>query len=157
VTERNQVGFDAGEIRTDEPTRSARLKWVIVVDEALPPGRAANAAALVAATTGGWVTGLSGPDASDAGGQEHPGLPWAGCAVLAADKQALTAIRDKAAASLGVFVADVPLAAQTTRVYDEYTSAVAETKPEDLTYLAVSLVGPRNRIDKIVHRLPLLA
>jgi hypothetical protein len=156
VTERNQVGFDAGEIRTDEPTRSARLKWVIVVDEALPPGRAANAAALAAATTAGWVTGLMGPDARDAAGREHPGLAWAGCAVLAAGKEALTAIREKAAASLGVSVADVPLAAQTTRVYDEYLRVMSETKPDELEYSAVSLVGPRNRIDKIVHRLPLL-
>jgi hypothetical protein len=157
VTERNQVGFDADEIRTDEPTRSARLKWVIVVDQALPPGRAANAAALVSATTATWVTGLTGPDATDAAGREHPGLPWAGCAVLAASAATLTAIRAKAAASLGVFVADVPAVAQTTRVYDEYLGAMAETKPDDLEYSALSLVGPRNRIDKLVHRLPLLA
>ncbi len=156
MTERNQVGFDAGEIRTDEPTRSARLKWVIVVDEALPPGRAANAAVLVAAATTARVIGLTGPDALDAAGQEHPGLPWAGCAVLAASADTLTAIREKAAASLGVFVADVPLAAQTTRVYDEYRRVLGETTPDGLEYSAVSLVGPRNRIDKIVHRLPLL-
>jgi hypothetical protein len=155
MTARNQIGFEPGEIRTDEPTRSARLKWVIVVDEELPAGRAANAAALVAATTAEWVTGLTGPGATDAGGEEHPGLPWAGCAVLAADRGTLTAIRAKAAKSLGVFVADVPVAAQTTRVYDEYLSTVGETKPDDLTYYAVSLVGPRNRIDKIVHGLKL--
>lgn len=155
MSAQHQIGFEPGEIRTGEPTRSARLKWVIVVDQDLPAGRAANAAALVAATTAEWVTGLTGPDATDAGGAEHPGLPWAGCTVLAADTGTLTAIRAKAAGSLGVFVADVPVAAQTTRVYDEYLSAVGDTKPDDLTYSAVSLVGPRNRIDKIVHRLPL--
>jgi hypothetical protein len=157
VTEQNQVGFEPDEIRTDEPTRSARLKWVIVVDDALPPGRAANAAALVAATTAYHVFGLAGPGAEDAAGQEHPGLPWAGVAVLTAGAGTLTTIREKAIASLGVFVADVPVAAQTTRVYDEYRETVRNTAPEDLAYLAVSLVGPRNRIDKIVHRLPLLA
>jgi hypothetical protein len=155
MTARNQIGFEPAEIRTDEPTRSARLKWVIVVDRDLPAGRAANAAALAAATTAEWVTGLTGPDAVDAAGGEHPGLPWAGCAVLAADAPTLATIRAKAADALGVFVADVPAAAQTTRVYDEYLSAVEATKPDDLTYYAVSLVGPRNRIDKIVHGLPL--
>ena len=47
-------------------------------------------------------------------------------------------------------------AAQLTRVYDEYLGAVAETDPAELDYYAVSLVGPRNRVDKIVGRLPLL-
>jgi hypothetical protein len=152
----HQVGFEPGEIRTDEPTRSARLKWVIVVDDRLPPGRAANAAVCVAATTAVSVGGLIGPDAKDADGNLHPGLPWAGCSVLSAPAERLTALRTRAAESLGVYVADMPVAAQATRVYDEYRQRVEETGGADVAYLAVSLVGPRNRIDKLVHRLPLL-
>ncbi|WP_129336635.1 DUF2000 domain-containing protein [Cellulomonas endophytica] len=151
------VGFAPDEVRTDEPTRSARLKWVVVVDEALPAGRAVNAAACVTAATAAGVTGLLGPDGTDAGGSRHPGLPWAGCSVLAAPAGRLREVRDRAAASLGVFVADMPVAAQTTRVYDEYLAAVAGSPPESLEYHAVSIVGPRNRVDKIVGRLPLLA
>ncbi|WP_067496821.1 DUF2000 domain-containing protein [Actinoplanes sp. TFC3] len=149
-----QVGFEPGEIRTGEPTRSARLKWVIVVDEALPAGRAANAAICVAAATATSVTGLLGPDGKDAGGTIHPGLPWAGCTVLGAPADKLAAIRVKAAASIGVYVADMPAQAQSTRVYDEYLSQLQDA--DALTYHAISLVGPRNRIDKLVHRLPLL-
>ena len=44
-------------------TRSARLKWVVVVDEAMPAGRVANAAICVAAATATSVTGLIGPAA----------------------------------------------------------------------------------------------
>ncbi|WP_306213614.1 DUF2000 domain-containing protein [Actinoplanes sp. RD1] len=151
------VGFTPDEIRTDEPTRSARLKWVIVVDEALPPGRAANAAICVAAATATSVAGLIGPEAKDAGGSVHPGLPWAGCTVLGAPAARLGELRAKAAESLGVFVADMPVNGQATRVYDEYLRQVAGTETGDLAYHAISLVGPRNRIDKLVHRLPLLA
>ncbi|WP_305789195.1 DUF2000 domain-containing protein [Symbioplanes lichenis] len=150
------VGFTPDEIRTDEPTRSARLKWVVVVDEALPPGRAANAAICVAAATATSVTGLIGPEAKDADGAVHPGLPWAGCTVLGAPAARLGEIRAKAAATLGVFVADMPVNAQATRVYDEYLRQVTEAAGADLAYHAVSLVGPRNRIDKLVHRLALL-
>ncbi len=153
----NQVGFDPDEIRINEPTRSARLKWVIVVDEALPPGRATNAAICVAAATTTAVTGLLGPDAKDADGNTHPGLPWAGCTVLAAPTGRLGEIRTRAAESLGVFVADMPVQGQATRVYDEYLRQVGETAAAALAYHAISLVGPRNRIDKLVHRLGLLA
>ena len=153
----SQVGFEPGEIRTDEPTRSARLKWVIVVDEALPAGRATNAAICVAAATTAAVTGLIGPDAKDADGSTHPGLPWAGCSVLAAPVGRLGEIRSRATGSLGVFVADMPVQGQATRVYDEYLRQLGEATGAGLAYHAVSLVGPRNRIDKLVHRLGLLA
>jgi hypothetical protein len=103
------------------------------------------------------VTGLLGPEAKDADGSAHPGLPWAGCSVLAAPVERLGQIRARAAESLGVFVADMPVQGQATRVYDEYLQQVGETAAADLAYHAVSLVGPRNRIDKLVHRLGLLA
>ena len=44
-----RVGFHPDEVDTASPTRAARLKWVVVVDEALPPGRAVNAAVCAAA------------------------------------------------------------------------------------------------------------
>jgi hypothetical protein len=34
---------------------------------------------------------------------------------------------------------------------------VGETAAAELAYHAISLVGPRNRVDKLVHRLGLLA
>ena len=151
------VGFNAEEVDTSAPTRSARLKWVVVVDADIPSGRAVNAAVCVAAATAEAVTGVLGPGVTDADGSAHPGLPWAGCTILTADAATLRTIRTKAAAHPGTFVADMPAAAQATRVYDEYIDAVAGTRGEELEYLAVSIVGPRNRVDKIVGKLPLMA
>ncbi|MEV4570176.1 DUF2000 domain-containing protein [Nonomuraea sp. NPDC049419] len=150
------VGFAPDEIDPTAPTRAARLKWVIVVNDALPAGRAVNAAVCVAAATSSAVTGLLGDDAIDASGAAHPGLPWAGCSVLAADVATLRTIRAKAAAAETCHVADMPAAAQHTRVYADYLATVKETAPEDIEYYAVSVVGPRNKVDKIVGRLPLL-
>jgi hypothetical protein len=150
------IGFSPEEIRTDQSTRQARLKWVVVVDEALASGRAVNAAICVASTTSVAVTGLLGPEAFDASGTAHPGLPWAGCSILAASGQRLTEIHAAAAELDEVFVAGMPAQAQSTRVYDEYREQLADLKPEELRFCAVSLVGPRKRIDKLVHRLPLL-
>jgi hypothetical protein len=151
------VGFAPDEIDTSAPTRAARLKWVVVVNHALPPGLAVNAAVCVAAVTGQAVPGLLGADGKDSGGGIHPGLPWAGCAILAAPARQLTELREKAARSDGVFVADMPSLAQQTRVYDEYLRGLGDVADPDIAYYAVGIIGPRNRVDKLVKKLPLLA
>ena len=49
-----------------------------------------------------------------------------------------------------------PAAAQATRVYDDYLRELAKTHPDDLAVLAVSLIGPRNQVAKLVRHLELL-
>ena len=147
------VGFEPHEINTAESTRSARLKWVVIVDSSLPAGRQVNAAVCVAAATTASVRGLLGPDALDADRVAHPGLPWAGCTVLGATPQRLASVR---AAASEVFVADMPALAQETRVYDEYLEQLAATPTAELRPLAISLIGPRAEIDRLVKRLSLL-
>jgi len=146
--------FSTDEILTNESTRSARLKWVIVVDDTVPRGRLANAIACVAASVGHSVDGLIGQGGADADDIAHAGLPWAGCSILAASSEQLEDIRKKASANDSMFVSDMPSAAQTSRVYDEYLAELAtETDPHTI---AVAVVGPRNSIDRLVKRLSLL-
>ena len=129
VTDDVPVGSGPEEVRLDEPTRSARLEWVVVVDEALPAGRAVSAAVCVSAATATGVAGLLGPGATDTGGSVHPGL----------------------------HVADMPAPAQTDRVHQDHLDDVARAGREQLEHLAVSIVGPRNRVGRIVATLRLLA
>jgi hypothetical protein len=150
------VGFAPEEVDTSAPTRSARLKWVIIVNDTLTPGLAVNAAICAAAATSPQIAGLLGESVHDANGNLHPGLPWAGCSVLVADAATLRSIRAKAEAHPETFVADMPAAAQQTRVYDEYLTSVATTPADEIDYFAVSIVGPRNRVDRLVGRLTLL-
>src|SRR5260370_26517915 len=77
-------GYTPDEMRTGERTGAAKLKWVVIVDQSLSPGQAANAAVCVAAATAPAIPGLLGPGGPDASEHWHPGLPWAGCAVLSA-------------------------------------------------------------------------
>ncbi len=97
----------------------------------------------------------AGPGGPDAAGQSHPGLPWAGCSILAATAAALAAIRQQAL-DRQLLAADMPAAAQATRVYDDYLRELAKTDPGDLDLLAASLIGPRNRVAKLVRHLELL-
>ena len=147
----NPIGFHPDDIRIEQPTRDAPLKWVVVVDEDLAPGPALNAAVCVAAATAAQVGGLLGPEAHDPQGERHPGLPWAGCTLLRASREQLAELRDKAAAWEDTYVADMPAAAQETRVYSDYLARVAAEGA--LPYAALSLVGPRNRVGKAVKRL----
>jgi hypothetical protein len=150
------IGFAPHEVDQTLPTRAARLKWVVVVNADLPAGRAVNAAICAAAATAHAVTGILGEAAVDADGQVHPGLPWAGCSVLVADAATLQTIRARASSAPDCFVADMPAAAQHTRVYADYLGIVQQTAANDLEYYTVSVVGPRNRVDKIVGKLALM-
>ena len=79
-----------------------------------------------------------------------------GCTVLAASAEELARIRTTAAAADGLLVVDMPAVAQRHRVYDDYLAELKDTAPEDLAAVAISIVGPRNRVDKLVKRLSLL-
>src|ERR1700722_19036573 len=151
-----QLGYAPEEIITSEPTRSARYKWVIVVDTAIPAGRMVNAVACIAASTGALVGGLIAPGGPDASGSPHPGLPWAGCSVLGGGAEEIALVRGRAAAAGGMLVVDMPAAAQAHRVYDDYLAELARTTPEDLATCAFSVVGRRNQVDKITRKLALL-
>ena len=145
-------GYSTDEIITNEPTRAARLKWVIVVNDTLPPGQMVNAVACIAASTGALVDGLVAGGGPDASGHHHPGLPWAGCTVLAATTEQLGALLTRAAtasntasdtASDPFLVIDMPSAAQTHRTYDDYLTELAATATTDTAPCALSIVGPR--------------
>ena len=148
-------GYAPDEIRTGERTGAAKLKWVVIVDRALSPGQAVNAAVCVSAATATAVPGLLGSGGPDASDHWHPGLPWAGCSILAARPDQLATIR-RQAIDRQLLVADMAAAAQVTRVYDDYLRGLAKTHPDDLALLAVSLIGPRNQVAKLVRHLALL-
>lgn len=157
VTTTPPVGFAPEDVDLALTTRDVPLKWVVVVDETLPAGRAVNAAICVASATVDTVPGLRGPDAVDADGDAHAGLPWLGCTVLGAPRARLTSLRAKAAAHAEVAVADMPTQAQHTRVYADYLEAVGGCTGAVLDYYAVSVVGPRKVVDKLTKGLSLLA
>jgi hypothetical protein len=144
------------DVRAGATTRTAKLKWVIVADHSLGAGLIANATACLGAAVGAVLPAVVGGDAEDASGQIHAGLPWTGCSILAADAGKVREIRAKAMTKEGLFVADMSKHAQASRSYEDYRAALGTAQEADLAYYAVSLVGPRNKIDKLVGGLPLL-
>ncbi|GIH79889.1 hypothetical protein Plo01_63180 [Planobispora longispora] len=142
--------------RPDLPTRELPVKWAILVDRDLPRGLQANAVACLAASVGNAVPAILGAGGADASGRAHPGLPWTGCAVLAAPAAVVRRVAAEAAAVPDLLVTDMATIAQRTNVYRDYLDELARTRSEDLAYHAVSLFGSRPDVERLTGRLPLL-
>ena len=138
-----------------EPSKGV-LRCVIVVDESLPPGLAANASGMLAVTLGATVAGLPGAALIDADGDVHPGLIPQGLTVLRAPADRLSDLRAQAAASEDVGVIDFPTDCQQTTDYDEVRRRVAGIPTADLRYLAILLYGPRRAVSRLTGNLALL-
>jgi uncharacterized protein DUF2000 len=136
-------------------TGATTERCVVVVDEALPPGLAANAAAVLALTLGATVGGLLDGDIVDADGQVHPGLIPIGLPVLCAPRERLTELRLRAAPA-GVGVIDFPTFGQQTNDYDEFRGWVAAVPTAQLEYLGVVLHGSRRAVNRLTGNLRLL-
>jgi hypothetical protein len=134
-------------------SRSSRC--VIVLDQTLPIGRAANAAAVIALTLGKRHPHLAGPDLVDASGHAHPGLIPIGIAVLAAPAHDLIRLRAKAMET-GIDVVGFPCQGQQTNDYAEFGACVREVTTENLAYVGVGLYGLRKAVGRIVGRFSLL-
>ena len=125
---------------------TAPERTVIVVDDGLGPGHAANAAAVLAITLGARLPQLPGADFADADGGAPPGLFPAGLPVLRARAQALRELRARAAATDGVAIVALPQAGQQTTDYDEFRAVVGRTPANDLDLAGVLLCGPARAV-----------
>jgi hypothetical protein len=138
---------------TDQQNEPGRC--VIVVDDGLPSGRAANAAAVIALTIGKLGPELVGADLIDKSGVAHPGLIPIGITILGASAGDLPAIRAKALAR-NLAVIDFPVQGQQTNDYGAFGAAVAQCETEALSYVGVGIYGPRKAVGKIIGRYGLL-
>jgi hypothetical protein len=142
-------------MQSTEPIPTPPSRCVIVIDAALAPGRAANAAAVIALTVGARHPGLVGEPLVDAAGFAHPGLIPIGIAVLSAGQDELNALRARAL-DAGCDVVDFPVQGQQTTNYAAFRDVVATVAPEELRYVGLALVGEKKPIGKIVANLGLL-
>jgi len=132
-----------------------RPRCAIVLDEELTPGRAANAAAVIALTVGALVPDLQGEDVVDADGAIHPGLIPIGLPVLKAPAGTIGALRERAVEA-GLVVVDFPAPGQQTTDYEAFRHAVSTTRAAELEYVGVAVIGPKKRVARITGQLALL-
>jgi hypothetical protein len=128
-------------------------KCVLIVDDTLAPGYAANTAAIMAMTLGTKVPELIGEDFTDAAGTEHPGLFRNGLPVLKAPGPQLAELRAKAvAAEVGVI--GMPVNGHQTNDYETFTAMLRDTA--EPRYLGLALYGPAKAVKRLTGSFGLL-
>jgi hypothetical protein len=128
-------------------------RCVVVVDEALAPGLAANAAAVMAMTLGTKVPAMVGEAFVDGAGEEHAGLITTGLPVLRAKAGELPELRRRALAA-EVGVVGFPRSGQSTTDYEHFRALVSETAALD--YLGLALYGDGKVLRSLTGSLGLL-
>jgi hypothetical protein len=130
-------------------------RTALVIDKALPPGLAANAAAVLAVTLGRRLEHLVGPDGTDAAGGVHAGITTVNLPVLAAPADLLAALADQAR-RLDLFIVEFTDLAQAHRSYDDYLAQLATSMPEALRLRGIAIHGPSRPVLTVTGSLPLL-
>lgn len=141
---------------SDAGSAALPARCVVVLADDLPPGLAANAAAVLALSLGAAVPHLPGADVVDADGTAHPGLIPIGFPMLKAPREELRTLAARARTTEGVGVIDFPAPGQRTTNYDEFRAAVAQTPVAELDYVGVLVHGDKKPVNKLTGSYALL-
>ncbi len=137
---------------------SQETKCVLVVDENLPVGILANAAAILGITLGKHAPECVGEDIADASGHTHKGIVTIPVPILKGSREILRSLREKlySADFSDLFVVDFSDVAQCCKTYEEYRHKAGVTQEADHTYLGLALYGDKKKINKLTGSIPLL-
>jgi hypothetical protein len=130
-------------------------KLVIVVNEVLGQGTAANVIGLLGISLGHHVPDIVGEDVKDADGQVHPGMSMLGLPVLAAGPETVNAVYWAAVQRGDLQVFDVTDAAVASRNYDAFTTRLQDPTA-DWSVLGLAVCGERRSVDSVTGQLRLL-
>lgn len=134
------------------------MKCVMIFDESLPVGVIANTAAIMGASLGKADPEVVGITPVDMDGNEHSGLIQFPVPILKSDSDTIQDIRKKALDTYGedIDIIDFTDIAQKSMTYDDYLNNHKATAGDDISYLGLTLCGPKKAINKLTGNLSLL-
>lgn len=130
-------------------------KCVIIVDSALGPGHAINAASVIGVSLGTTVTGLVGPDMSSQDQVNYPGVIYAPLPILLASDEAIRGIHSQLMTDEEVHSIPFSALAQSCKTYVEYESRINQAHSSGIELVALGLIGPKKTINRLTGSLPL--
>lgn len=134
------------------------IKCVMIFDESLPVGVIANTAAIMGASLGKADPEVVGITPVDMDGNEHSGLIQFPVPILKSDSDTIQDIRKKALDTYGedIDIIDFTDIAKKSMTYDDYLNNYKATAGDDISYLGLTLCGPKKAINKLTGNLSLL-
>jgi hypothetical protein len=131
-------------------------KVVVILDEYLGPGLAANTASVLSVSLGNHLReAILGPALTDASGEKHAPITNIPIPILQASEDDLRSLASNARETHDLYMVDVTDAAQSTKTYDDYTAKLGRTEHDDLSYLGIALCGPKKMVNKLAGSLGL--
>lgn len=133
-------------------------KCVMVIDEKLPLGVIANAAAIMGITLGKKMSEVVGADVRDRSGREHLGIIEFPVPVLRGDAERIKGIREKLYEQefSDLTVVDFSDLAQGCKTYGEFVGKMGETEEGKLNYLGIAVCGEKKKVNRLTGSLGLL-
>ena len=128
----------------------------MILNAALPPGKATNAAAVIALTLGQRHPALVGDMLEDAEKHASPGLITTGIPVLSATNDQLNALREQceqADYDLVLF----PEEGQTTTDYQALRALLRQQPRHQWRLLGIAIVGDKKNLRKLTAKLVLFS
>lgn len=135
----------------------AETKCVLVIDENLPVGVIANAAAVLALSLGKLVPEMVGDDFTDYDGRVRRGITTLPIPTLKGNGELLRSMRERLREfESEIIVVDLVGATKTTRSYEEYIESIQNTPEDKQEYLGIALSGTKKLVNKFTGNLGLL-
>lgn len=133
-------------------------KCVVILDERLPAGIAANTAAILGLTLGKHRPEAIGSDVTDRSGKVHLGIIEVPVPVLRGSPEKLRELRERLYQTeyQELTTVDFSDLAQGCKTYDEFIGKMEETPEGELRYLGLAICGPKKQVDRLTGSLPLL-
>ncbi len=133
-------------------------KCVMVIDESLPMGIAANTAAILGITLGKRRPETVGADVADEDGHRHLGIIEFPVPILRGTASGIKQLRERLYQPdyQELTVVDFSDLAQGCKTYDEFTEKMGRVPEDALQYLGVAVCGPKKKVNQLTGSLPLL-
>ena len=132
------------------------LRCVMILNASLPPGKATNAAAVMALTLGQRHPSLVGDALEDASAHPCPGLIPVGIPVLAASPDQLSLLREQCEQT-GCDAVLFPEEGQTTTDYQALSAAMRQQPRQQWRLLGIAVVGEKKALRKLTAKLALFS
>ena len=133
-------------------------KCVMILDENLPLGLIANAAAIMGITLGRQLPEVVGADVLDRSGNAHLGIIAFPVPILKGTPETIKGVRERLYQPefQELTAVDFSDLAQGCRTYEEFICKMEQVPEDALQYYGVAVCGPKKKVNQLTGSLPLL-